>query len=59
MKRRRVGLRKSFEAAMEASSGADQSGVGSSGFEPIVATVFALWWTLVGVPEADDEHDAT
>jgi hypothetical protein len=43
---------------MEASSEAEQSGVGSSGFEPIVAFFFAVWWTVAGVPEADDRRDS-
>lgn len=40
---------------MEASNAADQaSGVADTALQPVAAFVFALWWTVVGLPEADD-----
>jgi hypothetical protein len=54
-----AGFRKSLAAAMEASKAAEQSsGVADLAFlQPVVAFVFARWWTVVGVPEADDRPE--
>lgn len=44
-------FRESFSKASKATSTA--GGTGSGGWEPILATAFAIWWRIVGLPEDD------